>query len=73
MAPWIAEYTKKFYLKVKSEKQPVWGRGCHFFYYVSPKMMHAVDAVVPFMRKHFDAANGNGARYLPSFRGYRLE
>jgi hypothetical protein len=49
----IPEQAKKFYDRVKSEKQLVWGRGYHFnFYDVFPEMMQAVDAVVPFMRKH---------------------
>jgi len=38
---------------VKNEKQLVWGTGYHFnFYDVFPEMTQAVDAVVPFMRKH---------------------
>jgi len=49
----IPEQAKKFYDSVKSEKQLVWGTGYHFnFYDVFPEMMQAVDAVVPFMRKH---------------------
>ena len=49
----IPEQAKKFYDRVKSEKQRVWGTGYHFnFYDVFPEMMQAVDAVVPFMRKH---------------------
>jgi hypothetical protein len=49
----IPEQAKKFYDRVKSEKQLVWGTGYHFnFYDVFPEMMQAVDAVVPFMRKH---------------------
>jgi fermentation-respiration switch protein FrsA (DUF1100 family) len=55
----IPEQAKKFYDRVKSEKQLVLGAGYHFnFYDVFPEMMQAVDAVVPFMRKHFGAANG---------------
>ena len=47
------EQAKKFYDRVKSEKQLVWGTGYHFnFYDVFPEMIQAVDAVVPFMRKH---------------------
>ena len=49
----IPEQAKKFYDRVKSEKQLVWGTGYHFnFYDVFSEMMQAVDAVVPFMRKH---------------------
>jgi uncharacterized protein len=49
----IPEQAKKFYDRVESEKQLVWGKGYHFnFYDVFPEMMQAVDAVVPFMRKH---------------------
>jgi fermentation-respiration switch protein FrsA (DUF1100 family) len=49
----IPEQAKKFYGRVKSEKQLVWGTGYHFnFYDVFPEMMQAVDAVAPFMRKH---------------------
>jgi fermentation-respiration switch protein FrsA (DUF1100 family) len=49
----IPEQAKKFYDRVKSEKQLVWGTGYHFnFYNVFPEMMQAVDAVVPFIRKH---------------------
>src|ERR1700722_4620566 len=49
----IPEQAKKFYDRVKSEKQLVWGTGYHFnFYDVFPDMIQAVDAVVRFMRKH---------------------
>jgi fermentation-respiration switch protein FrsA (DUF1100 family) len=65
----IPEQAKKFYDRVKSEKQLlVWGTGYHFnFYDVFPEMMQALDAVVPFMRKHLapqtvSRASRNSAR-----------
>lgn len=49
----IPDQAKKFYSLLQGEKELVWGTGYHFNYYdVYPEMQQAVDAVVPFMKKH---------------------
>ncbi|MBP2831056.1 alpha/beta hydrolase [Aquimarina sp. U1-2] len=51
----IPDQAKKFYSLLNTEKELVWGNGYHFnFYDVYPQMQQAVDAVVPFMKKHLD-------------------
>ncbi len=51
----IPEQAKKFYSLLQSEKEIVWGKGYHFnFYDIYPEMQQAVDAVVPFMKRHLN-------------------